>query len=244
MRKKKSATLIVILVVLSFMIYWFYFSKPSTFPVNERLVREINHLFPEADAQMIRETISIDDRHVVVPFISNQDGYGLSYWVWKNHKWKVAMVDTKGQPKLWKINRKDPSSYYFVWNIHPKDQLNSIHFYLIRNRGYQVTDGNENYIPRVQMEKRVSLQKKTYGVLRMPDEWSRFMDSVMKVESANQSNLLSQNMFSEHDMYFGWISYDQSGKETYPEHSVNGSRYSDINLNIDYLQILNSGELD
>lgn len=234
-----------VLVILSFnMIYWFYFSKPSTFPVKERLVREINHLYPEADAKVIRETIPIDDRHVVVPFISNGNGYGQSYWVWKNHKWVVATVDTKGQPKIWKINRNDPSSYYYVWNIHPDDQLSSIHFYLIRDRGYQVTDGNENYIPKVQMGHRVSLQKKTYGVLKMPDEWAKFMDSVMKVGSAQQPNLFFQNMFSPRDMYFGWISYDQSGKETYPERSVNGSSYSNISADIDYLMILNSGELD
>lgn len=209
---------------------------PTSFPTNEQLVEEMNSIFPEATASIIQDTIPIDERHVLVPFISKKDGYGLSYWVWKNHKWKVASIDTKGQPMLWKLNINDPSSFYFVWNIDPKDQLSSIHFYLIRDRGYRITEGIEHYDPRVQMEKRVSAQEKSYGLMQLSDDWVTFMNAYIKVESAKQS--------PEQDMVFGWIPYDQTNKETFPGSSVNGTGYSDGEVDLEYVMILDKGDIE
>lgn len=228
----------------SFTIYWFYFAKPVSFPTNEQLVKEINRIFPEASVSFVQDTIPVDIRHVAVPFISNEGNYGLSYWVWKKHKWTVATIDTKGEPKLWKINRKDPSSFHLVWNIHPEDQLSSITYYLIRDRGYQVTEGVENYIPGVQMEKKVSFQEKSYGVMELPDEWTEFMNAVIEVESTQKPNLFFNNFFPEPNMFLGWIPYDQSDKETFPEGSVNGSGYSNGNLVIEHMMILSKGDLE
>jgi hypothetical protein len=129
MKKRKTWTLAglgVLGLLASFMIFWLYFAKPVSFPTNEQLVKEINSIFPESAASVIQDSISVDERHVVVPFISNEDHYGLSYWVWKKHKWTVAAIDTRGEPKIWKINRKDPLSFHLVWNIHPDDQVSSI----------------------------------------------------------------------------------------------------------------------
>jgi hypothetical protein len=231
-------------LLASFMIFWFYFAKPVSFPTNGQLVKEINSIFPEASASVIQDAIPVDERHVVVPFISNGDNYGLSYWVWKRHKWTVATIDAKGGPKIWKINRKDPSAYHLVWNIHPKDQVSSITYYLIRDRGYQITEGIENYIPRVQMEKKVSLQENSYGVMELPDEWTGFMNAVIEVESTQKPNLFFNHFFPERNMFLGWIPYDQSNKETFPEGSVNGNGYSNGNLVIDYMMLLSKGDLE
>ena len=49
--KKKLWILIglgILVVLSSAIIYWFYFSKPVSFPTNEQLVEEINSIFPEA----------------------------------------------------------------------------------------------------------------------------------------------------------------------------------------------------
>jgi hypothetical protein len=80
MTKKKAWTIasLAVLGLLSlFMIYWFYFAKPVSFPTNEQLVKEINRIFPEASASVIQDTIPVDERHVVVPFISNEDEFGI-----------------------------------------------------------------------------------------------------------------------------------------------------------------------
>ena len=59
--KKRLWTLIglgIFVVLSSAIIYWFYFSKPASFPINEQLVEEINSVFPEAAASVIQDTIS------------------------------------------------------------------------------------------------------------------------------------------------------------------------------------------
>ena len=243
--KKKLWILIglgIFVVLLSAIIYWFYFSKPASFPTNEQLVEEINSIFPEAAASVIQDTIPIDEHHVVVPFISDKGDYSLSYWVWQKDKWRAESIHTNGSPMVWKIDRNDPSSFRFVWNIHPDDQLGSLHFYLIRDRGYQVTEGVEHYYPRVQMDTKVSLQENTYGVLRLPDDWIAFMDASMKVETAKQHDLFFNDFFPEQYMSFGWIPYNQADKEAYPERSVNGSGYS--NGDLEHVMILDKGDIE
>lgn len=236
MTKKILWSLVSFIILLSIGVYWFYFSKPTSFPTNEQLIEEMNRIYPEATASIIQETIPVDERHVLVPFISQKADYGLSYWVWENHNWKVVSIDTKGKPMLWQLNRNDPTSYYFVWNIDPKDQLSSIHFYFMRERGYRVANEIEYYYPRVQMEKRVSTQEKSYGWMQMPDDWVEVMNAYRKAESAKKS--------PARDLYFGWIPYDQTNKETFPENSVNGSGYSNGEVDLDYLMILNKSDIE
>ena len=247
MTKKKVRNLVglgVLVVLSSIIIYWFYFSTPISFPTNEQMVKEINSVHPEAAASVIQETIPVDERHVVVPFISNENDYGLSYWVWKKHKWRVVTIDTKGEPKVWKINRKDPSSFHLVWNIHPEDQLGSIAFYIIRDRGYQITEGIENYVPRIQLEKKVSLQEKSYGMMELPDEWMGVMNALIEVDSPQKPELFYNDFFPERNMFFGWIPIDQSDKEIFPEGSLNGSGFSNGNVDLEHLMILGKGDLE
>ena len=233
---------VIFIILSSAIIYWFYFSKPTIFPTNEQLVKEINSVFPEAAASVIQDTIPIDEHHSLVPFISEKGDYSLSYWVWKKDKWQAESIHTNGSPMVWKIDRDDPSSFYFVWNIHPDDQLSSIHFYLIRDRGYYITEGVEHYYPRVQMDTNVSLQEKTYGVLRLPDDWIEFMDPFMKVERVKQPDLFFNDLFSEQYISFGWIPYNQRDKEAFPERSVNGSGYSYEDL--EHVMILDKADIE
>lgn len=247
MKKKRLWTFIglgIFVVLSSAIIYSFYFSEPATFPENASLVKEINSFFPEADANVIQDTIPVDEHHVLVPFISNKNDYGLSYWVWKKHQWNVASIDTKGEPKIWKINRNQPSSYYYVWNIHPDDRLSSIDFYLIRDRGYIVSEGVENYKPRIQMEMGVSLKEKSYGLMPLPDDWVTIINTFTNVESANQPNDFMTSFFPEQHMFFGWIPYTQKNKETFPERSVNGNGYSNGKLDMEHVMILNKIDIE
>lgn len=236
MTQKKIWFVVLFIFLLSIIGFWFYFSMPTPFPTNQQLIEEMNRIFPKATASIIQDTIPIDERHVLVPFISKKDDYGLSYWVWKNHKWQVASIDTKGEPMLWKLNRNDPSSFYFVWNIDPKDQLSSIHFYLIRNRGYRIAEGIERYYPRVQMEKRVPIQEKSYGSMQLSDEWITFMNAYIKVVSAKQ--------FPEQNMFFGWIPYDQTNKETFPGSSVNGTSYVNGKVDLEHVMIVGKRDIE
>nr|WP_106779316.1 hypothetical protein [Lysinibacillus timonensis] len=242
-RKRFILVGLVFVIVISIVtIYWLFYSKPTTFPTNEQIVEVMNRTFPEADAKTIQDTIFVDDRHVVVPFISNQNHYSLSYWVWEMHQWKVASIDTKGRLKLWKINQNDPSTFYFVWNIHPYDQLSSQSIYLIRERGFNKTDNTDRYYPRVQMEQKIDLQEITYGVMKLPAEWLAFMSASEKIESAKQPNLFFNNYYN--GIYFGWLVYDELQNVSYPESSVNGNGYSISNVNLDYVMLLNEQDIE
>lgn len=231
-------------VLLSVVVYWFYFSEPAPFPANEQLVAEMNHVFPEAFASKIQDTIVIDERHVVVPFIADNNDYGLSYWVWKKHQWIVGAINTNGNPMVWEIEKNDPSSYQFVWNIHPDDQLNSIRFYLIRDRGYQIVEKIERYYPKVQMEKKVSLKEKPYGVMPLPKEWAIAMNSFIKVESAKQPSVFFGNVFPAQYTFFGRLPYNQANQITFPKRAVNGNVYTNGDVELEYVRILDKEEIE
>ncbi|MCG3419830.1 hypothetical protein [Oceanobacillus jordanicus] len=244
---KKRLWLIVIgiltLAVLA-IIYWFYFSKPTSFPTNGRLIEEMNNSFPSAAASEIQDTISVDDHNVLVPFISKNDDYSLSYWVWKRHKWRIASIDTTGTPMLWKVDRNHPSSYRVVWNIHPEDQLSYAAFYLRKDRGYHIIKGIEHYEPGVQMMTEVSFEEKSYGMFQLSEEWAAFMDSLSEFGAAKQEDTFYYRFFPEQYMSIGWIPYDEQHHEAYPERSVNGSGFSNEKVYLDYLRILDESEIE
>lgn len=243
-KKRKSLTILMgFIIVVIFFIYWFFFSEPKPFLKSNAILEELNRTYPQVSAKKVQDTIFLDKKHVFVPFISERDQYGLSYWIWSNHKWKVAYIENTGQPKLWKISKKDLKTHYFIWNIHPEDQLQTIRFFLIRDRGFHGSNEGYTYLPRVQMEKSISIKQKPYGVMKLPKDWISFKDSFIKVESAKQPNTLFQSFFPEQHMYIGWIPYDQGGKETFPENSLNGNGYSIEDINIDHLMILNEVNL-
>jgi hypothetical protein len=93
------------------------------------------------------------------------------------------------------------------------------------------------------MENGVSIKQKPYGVMKMPKDWVSFMSPFIKVESAKLPESIFQTFILEQHMYIGWIPYDQSGKETFPEKSVNGNGYSMEDIVIDHVMILNEVDL-
>ncbi|WP_404457997.1 hypothetical protein [Oceanobacillus kapialis] len=233
-------------IVLVFaLIYWFYLAKPTSFPSNEYLIEELNSVFPAVNASKIQDTIQMNGRNVLVPYISEDDDYGLSYWVWKGHKWRVANVDTAGAPMLWKLDKNDPSTYKIVWNLHPDDKVRSNNFYLMKERGYHIMEGvEEHYDPGVQMKKEVTTGEKSYGMIELPKEWVAFINSYSELGAAKQPNSFFKSFSPDLHLYFGWIPYDQTGKGASLDHSLNGSGFSNGNVEIDFIHILDEADLD
>lgn len=243
MTKKRKILLNGIGIILVCFFYWFYFSKPGPFLQDKEILSIMNKQYPEVSATTVQDTIFLDKSHVFVPYISESNNYGISYWIWRKHKWKVAYIDTTGQPKTWKISKGDPSKQYIVYNFHPEDRLNKLRFFIIRERNFHVSDGVETYLPRVQMEKSIGITHKSYGVMKIPKEWAIFQEQFIKVEAAKQGNTIFQSLDFGHHMYIGWIPYDQNGVKSFPEKSVNGNGYFFENVIIEHLMILNESEL-
>jgi hypothetical protein len=205
----------------------------------------MNKVFPTAAVKSIQDTVHIDERHVFVPFVSEESRYGVSYWAWKEHKWKLLSIDNAGEPRLWKINSKDPSTYYIAWNSHPDDKVSYMKLYFIRDRGFHGFDGVETYDPRIQLEKKVTLTDKSYGVLRLPVEWSAIMKSLQQAGNPNISDgLINSVLPINNDLFFGYIPFDKSDQEAGIMNSVNGSSFTNGDINLDYISILNKSEIE
>jgi len=243
---KKKLWLVVgvsILIFSAFLNYWFYFSKPDSFPETDRLVQDINSLYPEAEADVIQDTILLDDHHAYVPFMSEKGNYGMSFWVWEKHNWNVSTIDTSGGPSIWKVNEKDPSSYHFVWNGNPKNKILSLNFYLQIKRNAIMSDGIEEYIPGVQMKKELNGLEISRGIVKIPEEWVSVLNSYTELESAKQPSMFD-TMFPETSLFFAWNAYDSEGNVTLGGLQLSGSSFHNGQERIEFVRFLDEMEME
>ncbi|WP_077620571.1 hypothetical protein [Bacillus sinesaloumensis] len=204
--KRKLIVGIVLLVASSALIYYFNLAKPSHFLSKEELLAK----FPD-DLQVseILDIIELDERHVYVPIKTNEYKYGMSLWIWSNHKWQLGFESTTGGPKVVKLDNHDPSSYRVLWNIHPDDEISYGELFLIRNRNFRVTEGIHHYYPRLQMSTILELAEAPYGMTELPKEWQAVMESLIQVEEARQPDPFWGSMFPVmQDVQFSWIPYN------------------------------------
>ncbi|SES63539.1 hypothetical protein SAMN05216389_101177 [Oceanobacillus limi] len=245
MTKKRVTFLaiIAILIVTFYLVYLFYFSKPTNFPTDEQLVEKINEVYPQARVETILDSFTLDQEHVYVPFKSHDNEYGTSYWVWEKHKWKPMYIDSVGEPRFWKIDPKDPSRSYIIWNVHPDDQVTGANFYLIRDRNYHISYDVNEYIPRVQMEEYVDFEEKSYGVLELPDDWRSFLSQSTNVSAAQNSEMPFLSISDVHTS-IGWMPLDDNQEMTFPENSVNGHGFINGEIVLDFVLTMEEFDLE
>lgn len=245
MIKPKIIVPILIAVIALIAVYLYYGNtKPISFPSNEVVIKSMNEHFPTASASEILASVQLDKRHVFVPFKSSSDRYGASYWVYEKREWRIARIDTSGQPYIWKLNFRDPSTYRIVWNLDPRDQLNELQYYLIGERYYSVSEGIHFYTPRIQKQMTVSLEERTYGAIPLPEEWENILSENFERFGAKQPTTIFRNSYSSSQMYMGWIPYHRQGESTFPSNSVNGDGYSQGDSDFDYMRLLNETDLE
>ncbi|MEH7107765.1 hypothetical protein [Bacillus sp. JJ1764] len=245
-KKRVSLALLCVLVISGMLaIIWLYMidPKPDSFPTNKQLINQMNEIFPEAAAKDVQDIVRIDKRHKVVPYFSEEGDYGISYWEWRLHKWQIVYIDTTGKPSIWKIDKGDPSTYYFVWNLQSSDQLGSLKFFFIRDRQFYSVDGEETYHPRIQMETKVKL-KKSYGIMPIPEKWGPVVKSLKQIETSPFPTFIYNADPPSYHMFYGWIPYDQKGQEATDLLKINGNSYYGDGVNIEELMILGKEEID
>lgn len=226
----------IMIVVVSFIIF------PKPFPTEEQIKKQMNDSFPDEKIATIQDVIFLDKKHVVVPFVSEQDTYGLSIWILRMNKWELAKFSTNGNPFVWRVDPHDLASYRILWNIHPNDEVESMKFYMIRDRSYLISD-DEFYYPRIQMEETVFQNDVTYSVLPLPNEWTMVLNDLVDVETYHHGNLFFDSFFPMQHISFSWIAYDKEGNETYPERTIIGSGYSS-GVIIDHMGLIGEAELE
>lgn len=243
---KKKLWLVVgvsVLLLSVVFVYWFYLSKPTAFPGNDRLVQDINSLFPEAEVDVIQDTIMLDEHHAYVPFITEKGNYGMSFWVWAKHKWNVSSIDTSGGPSIWRINEMDTSSYHFVWNSDPESQIQTLNFYLQIKRNFLISNGIEEYTPGVQMKKELNRLEISRGIVKIPKEWVSVLNSYSELASAKQPSMFD-TMFPDSPLFFAWNAYDDKGKVTFDGIQSNGSSFSGGDEQIEFVRFLDELEME
>lgn len=252
MNKKKLRVRIsvgIAFVLVIGLIYWFYLASPTSLPTNEELISELNRVDSQSSAREIQDTLVLDERHVLVPFISDKGDYGLSYWVWNKHKWRVAMISSRGEPRVWKIDSGDPSTYYVVWNIHPEDKMTRMDYYLLRDRNYHITnyggdDQRDTYYPELQLGTSISLDE-SYGAMKLPDEWVSVMNAFNQMDKSSQSDKFLNSFFPEQYMQFGWLPSYQDGVEPTLDRSFNGhGYYTDVEIDLGFIRFLDETDLE
>ncbi|WP_019412944.1 hypothetical protein [Paenisporosarcina sp. TG20] len=243
---KKKLWLVVsvgMLILSALLIYWFYFSKPDSFPENGRLVQDINSLYPEAEAAVIQDTIMTDEYHAFVRFITEQGNYGMSFWSWEKHKWNVSTIDTSGGPSIWKVNEMDPSTYHLVWNGLPENQIQSMNFYFLIKRNFRISDGIEEYTPGVQMKKELNRLEISRGIFKIPEEWVSVLNSYSELEAAKQPSMFD-TMFPVSSSFFAWNAYDDKDNISYVGLQAGGSSFHNGQENIEFVRFLNEMEIE
>ena len=246
MSKKLKLILLAVIVLISaaVAVYCLYLSPPKEFPSKEEITESMMNTFPEADIKEIQDIIFLDDRHAFVPFITKSDGYGFSFWEWDKHDWHFSSIDTGATPRIWKIDKKNPAENFIVWNFHPENDLKSLTFFLMKDRGYSVTDGKENYQPKIQMNFKVDMVgEKTYGFTKIPNQWQEYVSAENKLMSALIPNPLFSDFFPQAHYYYGWRSVTRDGSEDHPAYPINNNGFGTGDSLIEHIMFLDQQEL-
>ncbi|PKR76738.1 hypothetical protein CEY16_13035 [Halalkalibacillus sediminis] len=245
MTKKRISVIVIIPIILVslFIIYFIYFSKPTALPADDELANQINEIFPEANVETIQETIYLDQEHVYVPFISSENNYGSSYWVWESRNWKPMKIDIGGEPTAWTINKEEPSSY-IVWNIHPDDKVSYANLSMMRERDFQISHTEHHYSPSIHMKEQISLKEQPYGVLVFPEQWQALLTQENKLISSQNSRDINTSVFLDVRLHFGWTPFNENDDIIFPEESISNNGFINGNIETNFVEYVEEPQLE
>jgi len=241
MNKKVFVFGLVVLAIATFF-FRLQLKEPLPFFSENDLIEELNSNGNYARVSEILDMVSIDERHVFVPFVLENGRYGFSAWEWNpSRKWEILAFHSVDGPSLWNIDNR--SERYFVYNFPPDDKVTELHVYMIRDRNAWISYDVPAYLPRIQLEENISLGDKRYGVYKMPEEWVELNDRLSENETGRTDQLFS-SLFSQHElMHYGWRTVGQNGEQRFIEQEENGfgSSYSGAVL---FLSTLSDQDLE
>lgn len=243
MRKKVLVPLLLILILISGgFLYWYYLAPPAAFPEQEEIEAVLSDPNNGVKITEIQDKIFLDDKHVYIPFITEEEGHGISFWEWRKHEWLLSSFSTGSMPQIWKIDSEDPSSNYIMWNFHPENDLDYLTFFLVKERGFSVSDGRQQYDPGIQMEYRAEAGEKSYGYTSIPLDWQEYMEAENKMMAAMMPDSLFADVFPPPQYYFGWQSTAIDGSTEYPSYP-NNNGFGRGGSSTEHLRFLGENEI-
>ncbi|MDX8344652.1 hypothetical protein [Rossellomorea sp. YZS02] len=224
-----------ILIVGLLALYWVYIEKADSLPKEEEILAQINAGLSDAEAVEIQDLLKLDTGHGVAPFLTAGGGYGVSYWERHLTGWKVIHVRTDGEPRIWMLDPGDPSSFHITWNMNPDRDIETLQYYYIRERGYSSSGTEEHYVPGIQMKVEASIKGKSYGAMKIPDDWGQAL--TLSDGSEPPGNSIWESFNPGIHSTFGWIPLDKEGNEVKWENR-DSSSYSVGNVHDQHMQML------
>ncbi|MGP4066460.1 hypothetical protein ACTWPF_16270 [Oceanobacillus sp. M65] len=245
MKKMIPLAILIVLAATGTLLYYFYPSSPEEFYTTDEAKELINEVYPEAKVDVVQEIIKVTESHAFVPFISEDNYMGASFWGWKNHKWKLTIVENSLLPKIWRIDKEDPEEAYIVWNIHPAMETDKLGIYMHRPRHYYEMNEVEHYEPQFQFEEIYSLKEHTYGAKQIPEDWTITLKNYYRLEEVDY---LQEFITGNALMRIGWYPLNEAEEETLPEggyYQKNGVYDHDEKYQaLQYLPMLSEQELE
>lgn len=227
---------IVIVVLAVALVCWIIFANPKPLPTNGNMIETMNQTNKKANVKSLQATIFLDNKHVFVPFVSKNGNYGVSYWSWQMLHWELVGINSKGSPHLWKIKKKDPSTYYVLWNISPKDHVNSVNYYLIRKRSDVTIENQKEYFPSIQMKTSIKLNGRTFGFMAFPKDWQLFTKNILQLNPLKSSqNKNSYDILGQNHVSINVLPLTKQGKMVKLKHSTGGHQYVKGRTEINYI---------
>lgn len=229
-----------IVLVITGVFYFFLTKEADPLPESSVLAEKIGASDVNLTVEEILERHLIDKEHAYIPFKTEEGEYGVSLWVFDND-WKAALIDEGGDPKIWRVDPSDPSTYYLVWNIHPDDDIEILDIYHKRERSYRITAGEHTYIPALQSKLEITVSGQSYGARSIPDVWTRILEQENKLQM-KQTGMHSATP-SESYLQTRYLAYDHSGEPAKMEKTLNGDGYS-TGLRVDIIPRIEKENLE
>ncbi|MBT2641315.1 hypothetical protein J7I80_03610 [Bacillus sp. ISL-41] len=242
MRKNVRFLLLFIVLIAGGVLYWYYFAPLTAFPDKEEIRYTLGNSNNGIHAAEIQDTIFLDDKHVFIPFITETESHGISFWEWRNHEWQLTSFSVGSMPQIWKIDSEDPETYYVIWNFHPENDLDYLTFYLMKDLGYSITEGKHQYSPGVQMDFRSEVGEQSYGYSQIPPEWQEYIEAEIKLMEAMKPDFLFADFYPPAQYYFGWQSTLTDGTIEYPSYPDNNG-FGSGSQSTETLRFLNENEI-
>ncbi len=233
---KKRILLFTIMIIACLVGYisYIYIKPPTAFLVEDELKAEINRYDNSLQVEKILEQIELNERHYYVPIQFTDGRSGMSFWKWEKGKWQLIQFTTE-QVLRWQLDSGDAATNYIVWH-RQATQEDEMSIYLVRDRGFFISNDEHRYHPRIQLEHNIHME--SYGVEPLPKEWANI---ITNIEQPYQQSGFSLFETYSTEQYVIGAHYDES---MFPENSNSSYWTGNAESTLEYLLYMDENQLE
>lgn len=231
------------IVLLPFIaLYYLFFTKPEAFIQEQEIIDEINAIDNSIKVETIEDIVKLDDTNYFVPFTAKGGEAGMGYYRWSKAAWRLIVFESNHFAHVWQLNKNDPTTKYIVWH-YPKDSVDQMELYLMKDRYYSISDGtNHYYEPKVQLQQHID-GSKNYGAVNVSDEFADVMQ-LLELPQSQKNDIFGWNFPPEN--YSLRLNFLKDNEETYPTFNNGSGSYwtGAADAKIDFLPSIEKPELE